>query len=85
MMIIIQLGVEMEYCQFVLLLVEGIYVNCDEVQFSSGSYYFFFYFMFYSDILIQIMSGKIVDMSGVFLCDDGFMVDWLIEKFIGGS
>jgi hypothetical protein len=82
---VVEPGVETEYCQFVRSPEEGIYVNRDEVRFTTGSHHVLLYLTPYEGIPTETTSGLKKDTSNVFDCSAGPTADWQVTKLIGGS
>lgn len=78
-------GTEAEHCKFVQAPAEGMYVNRDEVRFTSGSHHFLLYETPYTSIPTKTEGGEVVDTSGVFDCSQGATFDFQVTKLIAGS
>lgn len=76
---------EVEHCKFVTAPAEGMYINHDEVRYTSGSHHFLLYLTPYETIPTKRIDGVDVDTSGVFDCSDGVTNGWNITKLVGGS
>ncbi len=78
-------GVEAEHCKFVYGPPEGMYINYDEVRYTTGSHHFLLYETPYTTIPTENEYGEPVDTSGVFDCSSGPTDGWEVTKLIGGS
>jgi hypothetical protein len=78
-------GVEGEWCQFVVASDDELWIQRDEVRFTTGSHHFLLYETAYDTIPTQTDDGRPVDTSGVFDCSNGPTDGWSITKLIGGS
>jgi hypothetical protein len=78
-------GSEAEHCKFVQAPAEGMFVNSDEVRFTSGSHHFLLYETAYTTIPTAKEDGTPVDTSGVFDCSEGATDGFAVTKLIGGS
>jgi hypothetical protein len=78
-------GTEAEHCLFVRAPAEGLWVNRDEVRYTTGSHHFLLYETAYDEIPGEKDDGTPVDTSGVFDCSDGATNGWSVTRLIGGS
>lgn len=78
-------GVEAEHCMFVQAPPEGLFINRDQVRYTTGSHHFLLYETAYTSIPTQNEDGTPIDTSGVFDCSNGPTLGWKIVRLIGGS
>ncbi len=78
-------GTEVEHCQFFRAPPEGLNVNRDEIQFSTGSHHVLLYSTPYTDVPLVDEQGAPVDTSGPFDCSNGVTFNWKVSNLIAGS
>lgn len=76
---------EVEMCKFVQAPADGLWVNRDEVRYTTGSHHFLLYETAYDTIPSAKDDGTPVDTSQVFDCSEGPTEGWTITRLIGGS
>ena len=78
-------GFEGEYCRFVVGPPAELWLERDEVRFTTGSHHVLVYETAYTEIPRTKTDGTAVDTSGVFDCSDGATNGWQVTKLLGGS
>ncbi|AUX41291.1 hypothetical protein SOCE26_027010 [Sorangium cellulosum] len=78
-------GQEIERCKLFVAPPEGLYVQRDEVRFSSGSHHVILYKTAYREIPAETREGIAVDATEVHDCNRGATAAWEITGVIAGS
>ena len=78
-------GSEAEHCQFFRAPAEGMFVNRDEIKFTSGSHHVLLYVTPYTDLPTEDENGNPVDPSKTFDCSNGVTFNWKVTNLVAGS
>ncbi len=81
----IEPGAEVEHCQFFTVGDEDLYVNRDEIRFSSGSHHVLLYLTSYDEVPTKTNDDEAIDPDAVFDCSEGVQSKFDVAGLIGGS
>jgi hypothetical protein len=81
----IDAGSEGERCMFYRVPAQGLYVNREEVRYTTGTHHVMLWRTPYADIPTVNIHGETVDTSGVFDCMMGAIGDWEVDGVAGGA
>ncbi len=77
-------GSEVEHCKF-FQLEQDLYVNSQEVRYTSGSHHVLLFRTPYTEIPTETEAGEPRDTDGVFDCSEGVFADYAVNNVVSGS